>query len=141
MLSSTAILLIKANLVELVEQNLGSTYSRICRAPPLEEIVWQNLKSPVGGHFLNLTNLVIHIPQLYMWCYFLMFLAIFAVVSSFSLTPMALNSRMTPLVEALFDFVSMPMGFIRGGLESLIPTIFFYTFSLLTPYFIKVVIL
>ena len=104
---------------------MGSTYGNISIAPAPRDIVWQNMKSSV-----------------FLWSYYIFFGALFLFISSFALSPLVFAAEVRNHSFELFylheshmseehkDFFDLAMGVLNSVL--------FFTFSLITPYFVKV---
>ena len=113
--------------MQLLEENIGSAYGNISIAPAPRDIVWQNMKSSV-----------------FLWSYYIFFGALFLFISSFALSPLVFAAEVRNHSFELFyldeghmseehkDFFDLAMGILNSVL--------FFTFSLITPYFVKVLI-
>ena len=113
-----AILTLQAFTVQLLEENLGSTYGNVSVAPAPRHILWQNMKSPA-----------------YLWSYIVFFATILIVISCIALTPVIFA---TTIQEFVFEILHLEEGTFRI-LGMLLNSVLFFTFTLLTPYFVKVV--
>ena len=107
--------------VQLLEENLGSTYGNISVAPAPRDILWQNMKSPA-----------------YLWSYILFFATILIVISCIALSPVIFAKN---IQETIFNILNVDVHLFKGScriLAMLLNSILFFTFTLLTPYFVKV---
>ena len=121
--------LCQAFTVQLLEENLGSTYGNISIAPAPRDIVWQNMKSSI-----------------YLWSYYFSFVVLFIIISCLALTPLVFATQVRNFLYShlkIFDPDSMPERHreIFEIVMTLTNSVLFFTFSLLTPYFVKVLIL
>ena len=112
---------LQAFTVQLLEENLGSTYANISVAPAPRDILWQNMKSPA-----------------YLWSYILFFATILIVISCIALSPVIFAKN---IQETIFNILNVDVHLFKGScriLAMLLNSILFFTFTLLTPYFVKV---
>ena len=103
--------------MQLLEENLGSTYGNISVAPAPRDILWQNMKSPA-----------------YLWSYILFFATILVAISCIALSPVIFAKN---IQETIFNILNVEEGSCRI-LAMLLNSILFFSFTLLTPYFVKV---
>ena len=114
--------------VQLLEENLGSAYGNISIAPAPRDIVWQNMKS-----------------RIYLWIYYILFGALFLFISSFALSPLVFAAEVRNHSFQLFSIHTDDMSkeHIHKDIVDLamavLNSVLFFTFSLLTPYFVKVI--
>ena len=117
--------------MQLLEMNLGSTYGNISIAPAPTDIAWQNMKSSA-----------------YLFTYYSSFACLFLLISTVALSPVVFAHKVKNfflehlLVYHLlvFDIENMEKG-VRDFYEmasTLTLSVLYFTFSLLTPYFVKV---
>ena len=104
--------------MQLLEENLGSTYGNISVAPAPRDILWQNMKSPA-----------------YLWSYIVFFATILIVISCIALSPVIFAKN---IQEKVFDILHLEEGQVPRILGMLLNSVLFFTFTLLTPYFVKV---
>ena len=112
---------LQAFTVQLLEENLGSTYANISVAPAPRDILWQNMKSPA-----------------YLWSYILFFATILVAISCIALSPVIFAKN---IQETIFNILNVDVHLFKGScriLAMLLNSILFFTFTLLTPYFVKV---
>ena len=108
---------LQAFTVQLLEENLGSTYGNLSVAPAPRDILWQNMKSPT-----------------YLWSYILFFVAILIAFSCVALSPVIFAKN---IQEKVFDILHIGEGTCQI-LGMLLNSVLFFTFTQLTPYFVKV---
>ena len=104
--------------MQLLEENLGSTYGNVSVAPAPRHILWQNMKSPA-----------------YLWSYILFFATILIAISCIALSPVIFAKH---IQEQVFDIFDVEDGTCQI-LGMLLNSVLFFTFTQLTPYFVKVV--
>ena len=109
---------LQAFTVQLLEENLGSTFGNISVAPAPRDILWQNMKSPA-----------------YLWSYIVFFATILIVISCIALSPVIFAKN---IQEKVFDILHLQEGQVPRILGMLLNSVLFFTFTLLTPYFVKV---
>ena len=113
--------------VQLLEENLGSAYGNISIAPAPRDIVWQNMKS-----------------RIYLWIYYILFGALFLFISSFALSPLVFAAEVRNHSFELFSIHTDDMSEEHTHKDivdlamAVLNSVLFFTFSLLTPYFVKV---
>ena len=105
--------------VQLLEESLGSTYGNVSIAPAPRDIIWQNMKSPA-----------------YLCTYIGSFATLLIAISCIALSPVIFANV---IQEAVFDILNVEDGVNFKILGMLLNSVLFFTFSQLTPYFVKVV--
>ena len=107
---------------------MGSTYGNISIAPAPRDIVWQNMKSSV-----------------FLWSYYIFFGALFLFISSFALSPLVFAAEVRNHSFQLFSIHTDDMSEEHTHKDivdlamAVLNSVLFFTFSLLTPYFVKVI--
>lgn len=104
--------------MQLLEENLGSTYGNVSVAPAPRDILWQNMKRPT-----------------YLWSYILCFATLLIAISCIALSPVIFAKT---IQDKVFDILNIEDGTCQI-LAMLLNSVLFFTFTQLTPYFVKVV--
>ena len=112
--------------LQMLEENLGSTYRRMSLAPRNQDIVWDNMKSGI-----------------YLWTYYLCWGSLIAFFWTFAITPFAWKESFMQLIVKIgladvsdSEFLSI----LPSGVTSLLNSAIFFTINLLPPYFVKLAV-
>ena len=113
---------LEAGAVALLEQHRGTTYTRARMAPRPEDILWQNVKSTLAA-----------------WTYFLGFFVLFVLIALFAITPVVFQNMVWDLVEGIVGTSEIKHEAYHA-FAALAQSVLYFTFSLLTPYFVKLML-
>ena len=112
--------------LQMLEENLGSTYRRMSLAPRNQDIVWDNMKSGI-----------------YLWTYYLCWGSLIIFFWTFAITPFAWKENFMQLLDKIgladvseSEFISI----FPIGVTSLLNSAIFFTINLLPPYFVKLAV-